>query len=410
MKIHVTLPLFVFFLVIFCVACNRMNPDGYEGNPVRFTAMGSHASETRTSYSGGNVATGQKERIDWKTGDRVKLSSPQAKVYNKSSRPWTLVYSSDSPQYSVAEYVIGSSVTAEGVYSKSGLQNPTPDDNGLQWDRGTHYFYGVYPSTGILESNVITASIPKEQAPASVSTTKTVLPGNVDSTYIHPDMSLAWMWTGQKADAGSSVSLYFTPMITTFQVSVTGLEEEDIEIEKFQLYSENCALQGTYKATVSVSGKVDRTNLSNASVSFSDIPASRTSGSNDTLSFTLPPSTKVSSSKKITVTVFAYPQGASVNRSILDGLSVRFVSPDMNRSLKLKWASDAPGDNAGQWVPFPAGKKINIDGLTLPRQVNPWTFSVSVGNLENEISDVAVAPVTVIPFTEDKVLTPLDEW
>ena len=394
-------------LLLIFAGCNRMNPDSYKGSSVRFTAMSSHAPNTKTAYSGGSVANGNKERIDWKAGDRVKLSSPQAQVLDKSTTPWTLVYSSSSPQYSVAEYVISQNGTAEGVFSNSSLQNPTSTDNGLQWGTGTHYFYGVYPSTGTLVNNVITATLPKDQAPATPQVTTTQVAG-VDSTYVHPDMSLAWMWTGQKADAGSNVSLFFTPMITTFQVSVTGLENEDIEIEKFQLYSETCALHGTWEATVSVSGVVSKTSLTNASVAYSDIPNACTSGTNDTLSFTLPPGTKVSSSKKVTVTVFAYPQGASTDRSSLDGLSVRFVSRGMKRSLKLKYADNAPGADAGQWVKFPAGKKINIDGLTLPKQVNPWTFSVSVGNMLNEISDVAVTTVAVEPFTNEDAPGTLD--
>ena len=375
---------------LLCASSCLRDPSFDNSSAVKFKAFArsSSAAATKTQYAGGNVATGQKERLNWVAGDLVSLTSPQADGKKK------------------ADYKIASHGTPDSEYSVSTLQNLTEKTNGLQWGTGTHFFYGVYPATESISNNVITATLPKAQTysgPPSVSTV-----AGVEHSFIYPDMQLAWMFSGQQVEAGNEVSLYFSPMVTTFQLSVTGLDEEEIDLTEFRLSSEHCALQGSYKATVSVSGPVDRTHLGNMSVAYSEIPA-RSAGANDELVFTLPSGVKVSSTKKVTFTVFAYPQGASANPAVLDGLSLRFVSADMDRSLKLKYAQTAP-EHAGEWVQFPAGKKINIDGLTLPKQVDPWTFTVEVDNWEEEISDVAVTPVQVEEWEHVDNDLPVDEW
>ena len=68
---------------------------------------------------------------------------------------------------------------------------------------------------------------------------------------------------------------------------------------------------------------------------------------------------------------------------------------------------DAAKEN---WVQFPAGCKINIDGLTLPRQSKPWTFSIYGGYMETDPSDVAVTPVQVEQWSRFDYPWDLDDW
>ncbi|MBP3202269.1 MAG: hypothetical protein J6M31_01510 [Bacteroidales bacterium] len=352
------------------VSCQK-DPHPSEGTPVKFKAFSRASAVTKTQYAGGAVASGQKERINWVAGDRVSLTSPQADGLKK------------------ADYKIASNGTPDNEYSVSTLQNLTEKSNGLQWGTGTHYFYGVYPATASISDNVITATLPKAQTYSGTPAVSTS--AGVEHTFIYPDMQLAWMWAGQQVAAGNEVSLYFSPMITTFQLSVTGQEAEEIALTQFQLSSETCALQGNFKATVTVSGPVDRSHLDRMSVAYSEIPA-RSAGSNDVITFSLPDGIVVSRNKKVTLSVFAYPQGPSGNPAVLDGLSVRFIGPELSRSLKLMDAQQSA------WVEFPAGRKINIDGLTLPKQIEPWTFTVEASDLEDEMPDVVVSPVEMIEF------------
>ena len=93
-----------------------------KANPVEFTATTRLSILTKTAYAGGSVADGQKERIDWKQGDRVSIASPEASGLKK------------------ADYVISANGTPDGVYSTSTLQNTSSSANGLQWGSGAHHF------------------------------------------------------------------------------------------------------------------------------------------------------------------------------------------------------------------------------------------------------------------------------
>ena len=379
-----------------------------DGSSVSFSASSAFPLLTKTEYSGGYVKDGDYERINWLSGDGLTILSPQAELYNKESNPWTVYSTSSSPRYSVAHYTVAGEITSEGIYSTAGV---APfDDKDLHWGEGPHLFFGVYPRLGTLPSSVqshvgietdasrskgiISAYIPGDQVPRSSNPSKaagkSVRSSSVDSVYIYPQMEYAWMYSAQYAPkAEEKVKLLFSPMVTTFQIAVTGTGDEEVELTRFELESESDALQGSFTATVWVEGGntvITRENVRTKMKCDLEVEAP-SSGNNMKVTFTFPSGTKVNGSKKVTLTVFVFPEGA-YDTGTLSNLTISFVSPGTTRSLKLK-------DSSNGWVQFPAGRKINIDGLTLPRQEEPWTFTVTGEDWEEELSDIVVTPVQI---------------
>lgn len=388
----------------------RLNPDSSGVSSVIFSVSSGFVSDTKTQYAGGYVADGQKERIEWLAGDGLTILSPQAIIIDKTTRPWTVSYSSSSPEFSVADYQISKNGTASGVYSVSGIV-PTNKADDLHWGVGAHHFFGVYPMLSSLPADIqsrvgittnadrtkgiISAYIPKAQTYSSQKAAgKSKRNSQMDSTHVFPQMQYAWMWSAQYSSKPDvDVDMYFSPMITTFQIAVQGIGEKDLPITRFELHSEDDALQGAFTATVSVKDNnsvVTRSKLSNMIIEYDNADYSRQANVNDVVSFTMPEGIAVNGKKKVTFTVFVYPK-ANLGAGYFSGLTVRFVSPGITYSLKLKDASSG-------WVQFPAGCKINIDGLTLPEQLDPWHFSVTSGDFTQEASDVVISPVKVTEF------------
>ena len=406
------------FISALCLLCLLVSSCREEVMPfsdvssVSFSASSGFFLPTKTEYAGGYVSDGNYERLNWLSGDGLTVLSPQAVLYDRSADPWTAYYTSTDPRYSVAHYTVSGEITPEGIYSTAGV---APfDDNDLHWGEGSHLFFGVYPRLCTLPSSVqshvgietdatrtkgvINAYIPRDQVARSSnpskSAGKSVRNSSVDSVYIYPQMEYAWMYSAQYAPkAEEEVKLLFSPMVTTFQIAVTGTGEEDVELTRFEMVSESDALQGSFTATVCVEGNntvITRENVRTKMLCELDVDAP-SAGDNMKVTFTFPSGTKVSGSKKVTLTVFAFPKGA-YNTSTLSNLTISFVSPGVTRSLRLM---DAGKNN---WVQFPAGKKNNIDGLTLPRQEDPWTFTVTGEDWEEELSDVVITPVQVTEY------------
>ena len=413
----ITMALCLPFLLV--PSCRKS--DGVDAPKVAFSAWSTLSTPTKTAYEGGYTPTGRYERLNWVAGDKLAILSPQAILVDKNTRPWTVSTSSDNPRYSVSDYSITADGTPDGRYSASGVTD-AGSAGGLHWGEGKHLFFGVYPAPGYLPEEIksvtgittnaggtqgiISAFIPKAQTYSRVAdAVKSKKNGSVDSTHIYPRMQYAWMGCAQYVPAaGGDVRLFFSPMITTFQLALAGEDEEEIALTRFELFSVNDPLQGAFTAAVGVKDaatEITHSNLGDMQISYSGIgtPAS----SNNQVSFSFPAGTKVSSRKKVTLSVFVYPRGAN-GSAYIDGLTVRFFSDETVFSLKLM---DAAKEN---WVQFPAGCKINIDGLTLPRQSKPWTFSIYGGYMETEPSDVAVTPVQVEEWSRFNYPWDLDEW
>ena len=286
-------------------------------------------------------------------------------------------------------------ITASGALSRATEIVPVghPNASGLQWGTGTHHFYAVYPATAdVSTAGVISATLPDTQDGST--------------------MTNCLMWAGASPDANTDFTLRFTPMVTTFQFTVggDGTGAGDIEISAVELTSSLVALAGGFSAQITQGGGAAAIQQSGGGISYSvsgsrTIPAVVTSGSGKNNSVRITPSAPVTinDAKSYTFRVFVYPSGRTVNGAdVMDGLTVKYFTDKGNRSLDLKYSDAATnGTNAGQWVAFPAGRKINIAGLQLPVQLNGWTFSVSAGEMSDEISDVVISPVNMTEFTPE---------
>lgn len=421
-------------LLLMAVTCQEVPENGGSTTPItpsssaaiRFggrTGVGTGAG-TKTTYSG--VVTDGRERLDWVAGDRVAIVSPEAKPHISASQP-----------YSKAPYKIAGPKDSAYISKASLLNLPAGEGgstgNGLQWDtQGTYQFYGMYPDSSSMDATdrskvsiawngsagSLNAFIPKVQSSASAVTTTST------RTWIWPDMRYAYMYAAAKATvsaaqagAGSwpEVPMDFYPMITTFQFTVkaSAVPAEEVTIDRFELVSESCALAADYTASVTI-GEATTAVPSGSAATYA-VP-SYNKGVNDTIRFLMPTGgVKVDADKEAVFTVFAVPKGISYkvpkpDSTTITDLTVRFRAKIADgdwkgRSLQLMpKEGTTPGSgvtlSAKGYVEFPAGKKINISGLTLPTQDEPWRFTVDAADLINEPSDVVVNPVRMREWDE----------
>ena len=116
-------------------ACAKENGSGTaEGTPVMFSAS---TVETRTAYSG--IKVDDYERINWTSGDQIKVYCPQA----------------SSPSSHEATYTIGGDHASGKQSEATSVTSSTP----LQWGSDTHRFYGVYPASASLSVSGTTATM-----------------------------------------------------------------------------------------------------------------------------------------------------------------------------------------------------------------------------------------------------------
>ena len=103
------------------------------GTDVSFRASTSQTN-TKAAYSGQEYPDGGKtyERIDWESGDAIRIYSNEA-VQRYQELNW-------------ADYVVKTVASPTDRYSSASIA--PSEANGLVWgDPGTYHFYGVYPAS-----------------------------------------------------------------------------------------------------------------------------------------------------------------------------------------------------------------------------------------------------------------------
>ena len=375
--------LIVFSLL--AVACGtKENPFSRTGEEIRFSALSSGESATKTLYSG--EASDGKERIDWVDGDAIRIYSDKAVHRNNASQHW-------------ADYKISSgTITAEGAKSRAGIE--PAQNNGLVWGTGSHQFYGVYPSSVTLAENG--QASPSFSAVQSYSNKKATVWDAAEEIFVYPNMDLALMAASVTASPGSNVEMVFKPMITTFRFTVGG-SDADVTLQRMELSSSACALSGSFTAVLSAASDSEQSTIAYTVPDLAD--------GNGKVTFNLADKPcVVNSGKKLTFTLFVLP--SSNQKAVIEGngdsaipyldeLTLRFYTTvggdNKVLALPLKYSASAES-HADESVKFPAGKKIHIRGITVPRQDTPWTFSVGVEDWGDELSNVVVSPVEMTEF------------
>ena len=371
-------------LSLMAVACGtKENPFSRTGDEIRFSAVSGAGTLTKTEYSGED--SGGKERIDWVAGDLVRIASDKAVHRNQASQHW-------------ADYKISGTITPDRAKSRASIE--PAQNNGLVWGSGAHQFYGVYPSSVTLGAD---GQISPAIAPVqSYSNKKATVWDAAEEIFVYPNMDLALMAASVTASPGNSVELVFKPMVTTFRFTVGG-SDADVTLQRMELSSSACALSGSFTAVLSATSDSEQSTIAYTVPNLAD--------GNGKVTFNLADKPcVVNSGKKLTFTLFVLPSSkqtaviegnGSAAIPYLDELTLRFYTTvggdNKVLALPLKYSASA-AEHPGEWVKFPAGKKIHIRGVTVPSQDTPWTFSVGVDDWADELSDVVVSPVQMTEF------------
>lgn len=333
-------------MMAICVAlagCEReWNHDGF-GEPVRFSAMTRSSNITKTVYSGDKYTSENLERIDWENGDLIRIISNEVSAPSGKYADYTITLKENSDQYSYASAA------------------PSGSDHGLIWGDGVHTFYSMYPApsaTGAQSgldlsidgsgNGVVTASLPVDQ---SFTTTRS----SRNEDY-YGDMLLDYMTACAQAASGNDVTLSFTPIVTTFYVTVINTTGSTMTLKKVALSSEASALSATYKTTITSSGS--RSYLFEEGGSWVSTPT-RTA-SNSTIYAAFSSGISMAAGTSVTVALFAIPK--DITQLTLS------VTADETGTVSL------PIKYSGSWLSFTGGNKHNLNNVEVP----PVSYAITV--------------------------------
>ena len=319
------------------------------GSEVQFSANTyyDNGPATKTAYSG--VTSNGKERINWINGDRVRIYSPQAEHRSSSSQHW-------------ADYDIdANNITPNNEKSTARVKNT--GNNGLVWGTGSHTFYGVYPSpsafSGVtMSNNVVTATLPKTQAPSVIDDT-------TNGQVFFPNMNWAYMYAAKSGvSAGTTVDLPFKPLMTAFEITLGTQNTNGITVKDVYLSSVNTNLTGKFTATINSDNTVS-------------VGSTITDPSKE-LHIGLPANISIAYGKSITFTLFALPIP-------ITQLSLTVVfSDNTTKTIAFK-------DN-GSWIPFTACKKYRINNLNTPQG---WEYTITIDEVSSNLVAYGHDPVPV---------------
>lgn len=180
-------------------------------------------SKGRTIYSGKVYTYGGKdfERIDWITGDKIEIYSPQAS-------------NGHSAHYNITGFTSGDESDQDGTNKGSDYAYlERQGESSLQWNGDIeHTFYAMYPSSTMFnkvnEDGTVTTvqqgikldgSVVNGTVPTSQSGTITESNGNYT---IAPNMNYAYMVakTTAKRQEGQYVGLSFVPIVTAVEIEM----------------------------------------------------------------------------------------------------------------------------------------------------------------------------------------------
>ena len=315
---------------------------GLEGQPIRFSV--SSGTETKASYSG--VTSSGKERIDWESGDLIR------------------VYCAKSPEQQTADYVVNSSgITADGAKSKATAS--VSGGTGLTWGEGEHVFYAVYPSpasTGksadVLSGGSVKGNIPSSQAPLSVTSSGDAYTAKAD---LLNQYMVSRATATPSGDENVEVTLPFTPITTAIEFTIeNGFTSDDaLKISSVTLTSATKNLSGTFTANISTTG------WTGAYPTCAETGGDGTKSVSMDFSGTAMETTGLAKGKTLSFTLFLAPTDD------VNDLTFKLTKADGSWvSTKLAYSNDATHGNDG--LSFARCKKHYVHGLLIPEGA-VWT-------------------------------------
>ncbi len=356
--------------------CSKENTSGWNaGDNIQFGARTQSSALTRAAYSGVTTTIDHKvyERIDWESGDKVRVLSDQ--TVNKAGTA--------TPYY---DYTVQADGTADGRYSYTTIDNDnsaTELAKTLHWGSSSaHTFYSVYPASGVTTTTstspcgTFTGYISEDQTPASGYISKD---GSGNYTLI-PNLAQYMMMTAKHAGVTpsdyeklpydkSSLFLDFYPVTTAIQFTITNSMVADFDVKSIELESANYNLSGYFTVDLSDSS-IDNGDPSGHTAAATGTPAATKTVS---MTFSTGGTVKIANGKSLTFTFFINPGQGTSN---VNDLVFRITNQDGKiRSAKL---ADSSGD-----ITFKTHHKTIISGMFLPEdikwsllynpQIDPWT-------------------------------------
>ncbi|MBR5176814.1 MAG: hypothetical protein IKW89_12940 [Bacteroidales bacterium] len=355
-------------VLISAVGCNKEGEEnGYErrpGLPIQFSAESEASMLTRTSYSGIKDADNM-ERINWLSGDKIRIYSAEAM--------------GDAAPY--ADYEVTDFESKTDKFHRASI---SPVNGSMKWgDRETHTFYSVYPvpngTDTKMEANVVTSVLPPDQSFATSKTNDvTPTPG-----VYYGNMDLCYMTAATKGDHNGGdtdpVWLSFTPIVTTFYVTITNNYSggHDMNLQQIILSSAQDAMTGTYRTTM--------TNV--------DYNTSPRDGHNYTRTYTYAESgwgslvTRTEANSRITFnwTGDVIPYGESVTVALfalpqtIHQVTLTVVTAEGSSSIDLKSTNSAEQTDSDGWIIFDGLKKHNVSNLGVPE----WEYDIDICDVDN---------------------------
>ena len=345
------------------VSCQRELESEYL-DVVRFSVEAADASDsdsmepTRTSFGG--VSSG-KRSMTWSSGDRVSIYSPDA-----------MVMSGTTSTHPAISYNVSSANT------NSSHVSPVNSNTHLLWGTGsTQAFYGKYPDPAWSASAPYSASANfKSQTAASSSFTcflpsiLTFTPTTGTYTYAQ-DMTYCYMTAYTTASRNaSSVTLPFTPDVTTFRITVPHSYVAGVPVTSVTLSSDSHRLSGDYSVNI-------------ASTHSYSIPESSLTAADKSVVVYFTTPVTIPSGSSLQVTLFTCPVDAS-------DLTLSITTFDGNvLTLPLK-------NSGGNWLSFTRCRFYNITCGSMP-EVDPSRYDMV------SISGINVTGATVLTDTEHSV-------
>ena len=190
------------------------------GDSVSFTASTSYLNggvkgETKTSYAG-FTAGSSSERIDWVTGDEIKIYCAQS-----------LGQESDASKKS-AVYTITPASSHSGTTDKAAAISPKSPDTDLRWNMsgGKHHYFAAYPSDVAFNTSYYAGKsdviVFEHSVPAVQEVTR-----KTGQEFV-PDMTLVAMGAYSGKEPGGlnpTVDLTFRPLVTALRVTLLAGDE-----------------------------------------------------------------------------------------------------------------------------------------------------------------------------------------
>ena len=352
--------------------CQKEFGRGGEG---RFVASSVAGPGTRAEYSGEGTTEGGLltwERINWQTGDEIRIWSDAAKAR----------YGSEN----YSDYKVSSVDVKSGDNTRSQATVENAAANGLIWDgvESACGFWALYPASmaGTATGKAMNLSIAGAQTPSDGLTNAPMVAAVENVT------------------PNSAVTLEFYPAFTAFEITLKSADEGSITLNSFALTSTSTALSGSYTATIAAGGS---TVYSCPSYS----------ASNNKVEYTFASGTTINKTKEVTFTILALPQ-------ILKNLTLEFNVTTGSGTVTRKLALNKNGSP----IEFAARSKHRIYGLAMPGDV--WKFTLGLdfevvewidGGTHNIDYTTGAAQATGFQFNQgeyayanDKVDVNLNDW